>query len=164
MYYHSLSIGYAEIPNLNSTLNIYTVGCPFHCKGCQNPDLQNINNPERKILLTSDIIKAIKNSFGIVEGICWLGGEPFYQFEECIETSSLIKQQLSTCLITAFTGYTIEELLDKNSNIPKYFDLIIDGQWNGHPISDPLTNQRFWKSNGRNFLQLSYEQYKNVKF
>lgn len=164
MYYHSLSIGYVEIPNLNSTLNIYTVGCPFHCKGCQNPDLQNINNPERKILLTSDIIKAVKNSFGIVEGICWLGGEPFYQFEECIEISSLIKQQLSTCLIAAFTGYTIEELLDKNSNIPKYFDLIIDGQWNGHPISDPLTNQRFWKSNGNSFLQLSYEQYKNVKF
>lgn len=164
MYYHSLSIGYVEIPNLNSTLNIYTVGCPFHCKGCQNPDLQNINNPERKILLTSDIIKAVKNSFGIVEGICWLGGEPFYQFEECIEISSLIKQQLSTCLIAAFTGYTIEELLDKNSNIPKYFDLIIDGQWNGHPISDPLTNQRFWKSNSNSFLQLSYEQYKNVKF
>lgn len=164
MYYHSLSIGYVEIPNLNSTLNIYTVGCPFHCKGCQNPDLQNINNPERKILLTSDIIKAVKNSFGIVEGICWLGGEPFYQFEECIEISSLIKQQLSTCLIAAFTGYTIEELLDKNSNIPKYFDLIIDGQWNGHPISDPLTNQRFWKSNGDNFSQLTYEQYKNVKF
>lgn len=164
MYYHSLSIGYVEIPNLNSTLNIYTVGCPFHCKGCQNPDLQNINNPERKILLISDIIKAIENSFGIIEGICWLGGEPFYQFEECIEISSLVKQQLSTCLITVFTGYTIEELLDKNSNIPKYFDLIIDGQWNGHPISDPLTNQRFWKSNGDNFSQLTYEQYKNVKF
>ena len=66
--------------------------------------------------------------------------------------------------VIAYTGYTIEKLLEKNSDIPKYFDLIIDGQWNGHPISDPLTNQRFWKSEKNKFIQLTYEQYKNIKF
>lgn len=163
MYFHSFNIGYAEIPGLNSTLNIYTVGCPFHCNGCQNPELQNINHLERKILDIEDVINAVKNSFGIIQGVCWLGGEPFFQFEECVDISRKLKEKL-TVPITAYSGYTIEKLLEKNSNISKYFDLIIDGQWNGHPISDPLTNQRFWKSNGNKFIQLTYEQYKNIKF
>ena len=144
MFYHSFSIGYVEIPSLNSTLNIYTVGCPFHCIGCQNPELQDINHKERKELDIKEIVRAVNESFGIIQGICWLGGEPFFQFDECIKIS--------------------KRFLEKNSDIPKYFDLIIDGQWNGHPISDPLTNQRFWKSQNNKFIQLTYEQYKNIKF
>lgn len=163
MYYHSFSIGYVEIPSLNSTLNIYTVGCPFHCQGCQNPELQDINHKERKVLSVNEIIKTITNSFGIIEGVCWLGGEPFFQFEECVKISKEIKEKLHTP-ITAYTGYTIEDLLEKDKSLAKYFDLIIDGQWNGHPISDPLTNQRFWKGIDNKFVQLTYEQYKNVKF
>lgn len=164
MFYHSFSIGYVEIPSLNSTLNIYTVGCPFHCVGCQNPELQDINHKERKELDIKEIVRAVNESFGIIQGICWLGGEPFFQFDECIKISKRLKQLLPNIPITAYTGYTIENLLTKNSDIPKYFDLIIDGQWNGHPISDPLTNQRFWKSIDDKFVQLTYEQYTNVKF
>ena len=163
MYYHSVNIGYIEVPSLNATLNIYTVGCPFHCNGCQNPELQDINHKDRKILFVDDIIKTIKNSFGIIQGICWLGGEPFFQFDECITVSKKIKETLDIPII-AFTGYSIETLLEKNTLLAKYFDLIIDGQWNGHPISDPLTNQRFWKSNNEKFIQFKYEQYKNIKF
>lgn len=164
MFYHSFSIGYVEIPSLNSTLNIYTVGCPFHCVGCQNPELQDINHKERKELDIKEIVRAINESFGIIQGICWLGGEPFFQFDECIKISKRLKQLLPNIPVTAYTGYTIENLLEKNSDIPKYFELIIDGQWNGHPISDPLTNQRFWKSQNNKFIQLTYEQYKNIKF
>ena len=164
MFYHSFSIGYIEIPSLNSTLNIYTVGCPFHCVGCQNPELQDINHIERKELDIKEIVRAVNESFGIIQGICWLGGEPFFQFDECIKISKKLKQLLPNIPITAYTGYTIENLLEKNIDIPKYFDLIIDGQWNGHPISDPLTNQRFWKSIDDKFVQLTYEQYTNVKF
>ena len=164
MFYHSFSIGYVEIPSLNSTLNIYTVGCPFHCKGCQNPELQNIDHEERKVLNVNEIVKAVENSFGIIQGVCWLGGEPFFQFEECVSISKELKEKLPNIPITAYTGYTIENLLEKDKFLAKYFDLIIDGQWNGHPISDPLTNQRFWKSINNKFVQLTYEQYKCVKF
>ena len=164
MFYHSFSIGYVEIPSLNSTLNIYTVGCPFHCIGCQNPELQDINHKERKELDIKEIVRAVNESFGIIQGICWLGGEPFFQFDECIKISKRLKQLLPNIPVTAYTGYVIENLLEKNSDIQKYFDLIIDGQWNGQPISDPLTNQRIWKRQNNKFIQLTYEQYKNVKF
>ena len=118
----------------------------------------------RKELDIKEIVRAVNESFGIIQGICWLGGEPFFQFDECIKISKRLKQLLPNIPVTAYTGYTIENLLEKNSDIPKYFDLIIDGQWNGHPISDPLTNQRFWKSQNNKFIQLTYEQYKNIKF
>ena len=119
MFYHSFSIGYVEIPSLNSTLNIYTVGCPFHCVGCQNPELQDINHIERKELDIKEIVRAINESFGIIQGICWLGGEPFFQFDECIKISKKLKQFLPNIPITAYTGYTIENLLEKNQDIPK---------------------------------------------
>ena len=164
MFYHSFSIGYVEVPSLNSTLNIYTVGCPFHCNGCQNKELQDINHIERKELDVHEIVRAVKDSFGIIQGICWLGGEPFFQFDSCLKISKELKEEMLNIPVIAYTGYAIEKLLDKNSDIPKYFDLIIDGQWNGHPISDPLTNQRFWKREKNKFIQLTYEQYKNIKF
>ena len=164
MFYHSFSIGYVEVPSLNSTLNIYTVGCPFHCNGCQNKELQDINHIERKELDVHEIVRAVKDSFGIIQGICWLGGEPFFQFDSCLKISKELKEEMLNIPVIAYTGYTIEKLLEKNSDIPKYFDLIIDGQWNGHPISDALTNQRFWKSEKNKFIQLTYEQYKNIKF
>lgn len=164
MFYHSFSIGYVEVPSLNSTLNIYTVGCPFHCNGCQNKELQDINHIERKELDVHEIVRTVKDSFGIIQGICWLGGEPFFQFDSCLKISKELKEEMLDIPVIAYTGYTIEKLLEKNSDIPQYFDLIIDGQWNGHPISDLLTNQRFWKSEKNKFIQLTYEQYKNIKF
>lgn len=70
MYIHSLDIGYIDIPN-HITLNIFTVGCEHHCKGCHTPDLQNFNHPDRKEVTAIEINNKLGHDF--YDGICWLG-------------------------------------------------------------------------------------------
>lgn len=170
MYYHSLSIGFIEIPNINSCLNIYTVGCPFKCKGCHNPDLQDLYHKDRKELTIIDIITPIKNSNNFINGICWLGGEPLFQFKDFIKTNYKIKKELPNILISLFTGYTLDNIIIDYPNeyqelIKLQLNYIIDGQWNGHPLSDPNTNQKIYKFNYdlNDYIQISYEEYKHGK-
>ncbi len=162
MYYHSISIGYVELPNY-TTLNIYVVGCKFKCVGCQNPELQNYNNPDRQVLRTAVLSDSISNSFGMINAICWLGGEPFDQFDECARISRELKKDLTNNIpIVVYTGHKIDEYQYEQINC---FDLIIDGQWNGYPIADKDTNQRIWKNNNNNkFEQISYNNFLNLKF
>ena len=170
MFYHSFSIGFIEIPNINASLNIYTVGCPFKCKGCHNKDLQNINHPQRKILDIEEIIKTINNSNNFIQGICWLGGEPLYQFKDFISINHKIKSFFPNISICLYTGYTLQNII--NNNPDEYNDLltleinyIIDGPWKGISISDKNSNQKIYKFNysTNNYSQISYEEFKNGK-
>ena len=72
LYFHSFNVGYIDIPN-KTTLNIYTVGCPHKCPGCQAPDLQDINHKDRKVLTPDLIIEKLEACKGFYQGICWLG-------------------------------------------------------------------------------------------
>lgn len=65
--------------------------------------------------------------------------------------------------MAAYTGFTMEELLSKTDRLPSIFNIIIDGIWNGYPISDKRTNQRFWLSDGTKFTQLSYNEFRQLK-
>lgn len=102
MYFHSFNVGYIDIPN-TTTLNIYTVGCPHQCKGCHAPDLQNFNHPAR-LKLTADLIKEkLESCKDFYQGICWLGGDPLYQYEDFIKINQQLKEDNPELLIAAFT-------------------------------------------------------------
>lgn len=102
MYFHSFNIGYIDIPN-TVTLNIYTVGCPHHCVGCHSVDLQDINHKDRQILTASLINEKLQTGKGYFQGICWLGGDPLYQFDDFIQINQELKHFNNDLLITAFT-------------------------------------------------------------
>lgn len=170
MYYHSLSVGFVEIPKINASLNIYTVGCPFKCKGCHNPDLQDLNHKDRKKLTIDDIINPIENSNGFINGICWLGGEPLYQFNEFLKINLDIRKKYPKINITLYTGYTLENIkkdyeIEYNSLQHIYLNYIIDGQWNGYPISHEKTNQKIYTFDHtiNDYIPISYNKFKNVK-
>lgn len=170
MFYHSLNIGFIEIPHISASLNIYTVGCPFKCKGCHNPDLQNINHPDRKILKSEIIETYINNSKGLIDGLCWLGGEPLFQFKDFISINHSLRYTFKNLSIALYTGYAISDIKKNHQN--EYTDLInlklnyiIDGTWNGLPISDPNTNQKIYKfdHNIEDYIQISFKEFKNGK-
>lgn len=172
MYFHSFSIGFTEIPRALSCLNIFTIGCPFKCKGCQNPDLQNFDHKDRKILNINDIKTAIDNSQGYIQGICWLGGEPLFQFKELVQINRKIKELFPKLIITVFTGYQLDKIKSINYNeyeelLNANIDYIIDGQWNGFPLGNLNCNQKIYKyifnenSEESDFLEISYQDYKN---
>ena len=102
MYFHSFNIGYIDIPN-TITLNIYTVGCPHHCAGCHSPDLQDINHKDRQVLSAALISEKIHTGKDFFQGICWLGGDPLYQFDDFIQINQELKHFNKDLLITAFT-------------------------------------------------------------
>ena len=174
MFYYSFSIGFTEIPRALSCLNIFTVGCPFKCKGCQNPDLQDFYNKNRKELNLKDIQQVIDNSKGYIQGICWLGGEPLFQFKDCVQNNRKLKAANPNFICTLFTGYTLSKI--KSDNTSEYeellnakLDYIIDGQWNGYPLGNPKCNQKVYKfqlnpnTNYYDFIEISYQDYRNGK-
>lgn len=146
-------------------MNIYTVGCPHHCNGCHSPELQDINHKNRQLLTVELISEKLHTGKGFFQGICWLGGDPLYQFDDFIQINQDLKQFNNQLLITTFTGYQLQQL-----SIEKYFDLLscidilIDGPWQGKTIDNPETNQKIWINNKIEFKQICYNDLKNKNY
>ena len=116
---------------------IWVQGCSRHCSGCQAPHTWSHTGGE--LYDTKKIIKDILAQKGI-EGVTFLGGEPFEQAEALGEIAAEIhKNGLG---VLCFTGNTIETLrLDsKNKKLLDNTDLLIDGPFE----QDKLDYSRPW--------------------
>lgn len=161
MYFDSFAIGYIDIPN-KTTLNIYTVGCIHNCPGCHTPELQNFEYKNRKLLTVEMIEEKLNSAEGFFQGICWLGGDPLYQFDEFIKINQMLKMNNPNLLITAYTGYEYEKFpIDKQLDLISCVDILIDGPWKGIPITDIKTNQKVWINKNNTFVQTSFNELKN---
>lgn len=160
MYFHSYNLGFIQVPGL-TTFNIYTIGCIHKCKGCQAEDLQDINHPDRKQLTSELIISKLDELY---EGICWLGGDPLYQFNECIRINKELKEsKFGNLLRIVYTGYVLEKFTQKQKqDLLSCIDIIIDGQWNGHMLGDPKCNQRIYINDKNKFKEISYEEFSKL--
>jgi anaerobic ribonucleoside-triphosphate reductase activating protein len=126
MFFHSFNIGFIDIPG-TTTLNIYTVGCPHKCKGCHTQDLQNFEHLERKFLTVDLISEKLENGSGFYQGICWLGGDPLFQFDEFIRINKELKLKYPNLLLTCFTGYKLDELsIEQQKQLNEYIDILVD--------------------------------------
>ena len=141
---------------------IWVQGCSRHCKSCQAPHTWPHNGG--KLYDTKAIIKDIliqKN----IEGITFLGGEPFEQAKALGEIAESVKKEGLSVL--CFSGGYIEQLQkeEKNKKLLDNIDLLIDGPFE----EDKLDYSRPWcgSSNQRfHFLTKRYnetifEKYKN---
>ncbi len=105
---------------------IWVQGCSRHCEGCFAKETWDFSSGEEyNVNELFEMIKAQKS----IEGVTFLGGEPFEQSDELLKLSKLIKKiNLS---IVCFTGFKIEELKSKNNKIIdellENIDLLIDG-------------------------------------
>ena len=141
---------------------IWVQGCSHHCKGCQAVHTWSHSGGE---LLDIDfIISDIKAQKGI-EGVTFLGGEPFEQAEAVGDIAQAVKEMGLGVL--CFTGNYLE-VLEKdlqNKKLLNNIDLLIDGPFE----IDKLDYSRPWcgSSNQRyHFLTNRYndeifEKYKN---
>lgn len=109
---------------------IFTQGCPHHCLGCHNPETHDFDGGE--LVNIDDIIDKLK-SYPYMTGITISGGEPFVQKSAILELISKFKKLYPQKNILIFTGFTFEELLEKNDNeidkILKTSDYLIDGRF-----------------------------------
>lgn len=141
---------------------IWVQGCSRHCKGCQA--VHTWSHSGGKLLEVSDIISDILAQKNI-EGVTFLGGEPFEQAEALSEIAEAVKK--AGLSVLCFTGGLIEDLRLKplNKKLLDNIDLLIDGEF----IVDKVDYSRPWcgSSNQRyHFLTDRYdeeifEKYKN---
>ena len=137
---------------------IWTQGCSRHCRGCQA--VHTWSHKGGALLETDDIVDDILSQKDI-EGVTFLGGEPFEQEEALVSIAKAVQEQGLSVL--TFTGNLYEEV--KDTELVKYTDLLIDGAFE----IDKLDYSRPWcgSSNQRyHFLTDRYseeilEKYKN---
>ena len=141
---------------------IWVQGCSRHCIGCQSP--QTWTKDGGKLYETSDIIKDILNQTDI-EGVTFLGGEPFEQAEALGIIAEGVKR--AGLSVLCFTGDLIENLYGnpKNQKLLDNTDLLIDGEFQMEKLdySRPWcgsSNQRYHFLTDR-YNEDIFEKYKN---
>lgn len=110
--------------------SIYFSGCNHQCKGCHNPEtwsgeLGDILDEE----YMQKIIFEIKRNT-LLDGVTLSGGDPFFVPEELLDFLKRLRKEIKLN-IWAYTGYTFEELLEKDvtKECLKYIDVLVDGKY-----------------------------------
>ena len=120
-------------------VSLFVQGCNRHCDGCFNPETWDYDKGQifnRRIQeLFLDLGKEKK-----ITGFSILGGEPLDQDERMLELIKKIKERYPDKTIWMWTGYTYEELTDKQMEIVKLLDVLVDGPF---IISKRCPNKRF---------------------
>lgn len=121
---------------------IWVQGCPIRCEGCFNPTTWSFD--AGTIVKIDEIFRDIKNTLlenPEIEGITFLGGEPFSQAKELAILAKQVKE-LNLSIVT-FTGYEYERIKNTENapwnDLLKYTDLLIDGPYihTQHDLSRP---------------------------
>ncbi len=126
---------------------IQVQGCPIHCPGCAVPQTWPV---DRGQLVDPDALAEQIISDASVEGVTFLGGEPFAQAAALAYIGGRIRQHGMS--VVSFTGYLFEQI--KAANRQDYdallavTDLLIDGPFQRDKVdfSRPWvgsSNQRF---------------------
>lgn len=114
-------------------VSLWTSGCPFHCKGCHNPETWD---KESGYDVPSDLLDKLYQAIsanGITRNFSILGGEPLApwnrEFVDNIITS--IRAAYPNIKIFLWTGFTVEELDNIEDehlvHILDNIDVLIDG-------------------------------------
>lgn len=141
---------------------IWTQGCSRHCKGCQA--VHTWSHSGGILIDVKDIIEDIKSQKNI-EGVTFLGGEPFEQAEALGFIAKEV-QKLGLSVL-CFSGFLLEELRqeEKNRLLLDNIDLLIDGEFKQELVdySRPWcgsSNQRYHFLTSR-YNEEIFEKYKN---
>ena len=135
---------------------LWVQGCSRKCKGCAAKETWSFDGGTA--INIDQIFILIKNTLHI-EGVTFLGGEPFEQAESLAELAYKIKS-IGLSVVT-FSGYIYDDLISlKDNNIKRllsYTDLLIDGAF----VEEKFDLSRPWvgSSNQKyNFLTNRYTQ------
>ena len=119
--------------------SLFVSGCTHHCKGCFNEMAWDFNaGLEYTTEVEGEIISSLSPSF--IAGLTLLGGEPMEvrNQEGIVGLVKKIKNEMPDKTIWLFSGYTFEELRDKDNkhchgehtmDILENVDVLVDGKF-----------------------------------
>ena len=106
--------------------------CPHRCKGCHNAHLFDAVNEVPIKEVVEKLISLIDKN-GVKRNLSILGGEPLapQNLEDCKTIIKEIKKVYPDTKIYLWTGYTIEELLERgdNSYVLENINTLIEGRF-----------------------------------
>ena len=109
-------------------LTVFTQGCPHKCPGCHNPQTHPFEGGSD--MDTDEIFEMIKQN-PLLRGVTLSGGEPFCQPEPLVQLAKQVHGLGKD--VVCFTGYTLEQLLEKDDPFVKELleeiDILIDGPY-----------------------------------
>lgn len=131
-------------------VSLFVQGCNRHCDGCFNPETWNYDKGQifnRRIQeLFLDLGKEKR-----ITGFSILGGEPLDQDERMFELIKKIKERYPDKTIWMWTGHTYEDLTDKQMEIVKLIDVLVDGPF---IISQKCPGKRFRGSMNQRIIDI----------
>lgn len=111
-------------PGIRTTF--FAQGCPHHCPGCHNPETWPF---EGGTPMAEEDLVAIVRQNPLCRGVTFSGGEPFAQAAGFARLARLLRQEGYE--VAAYTGYTLEALLEKGTpeqrDLLQELDVLIDG-------------------------------------
>ena len=111
---------------------LFVSGCPHHCPGCHNAMAQDYNYGE-KFDKEAIINRICDNS--ILKGITISGGEPLCKenIPEVLDFIKEVKKVRPNFNVWCYTGYTLEQLEDRNDEVTdetlRNIDVLVDGRF-----------------------------------
>ena len=133
MYYGNIK--YYDISNGDGVrTSLFVSGCNHHCKGCFNEVAWDFDyGKEFSYNTLKEILDSLKPDY--IAGLSILGGEPLdYKNINAVSTIvEIVRKSFPNKSIWVYTGYTYEELLERNnlftSLILNKIDVLVDGKF-----------------------------------
>lgn len=105
---------------------VFVQGCPHHCPGCHNPETWDFDGG--KEVDTHDLVREMSAN-PLLSGLTLSGGEPFDQPEASRWLA--VHARLLGKNVWCYTGYTLEEIMEKNKQewraLLLFIDVLVDG-------------------------------------
>ncbi len=136
---------------------IWVQGCSIHCKGCQA--VHTWTHKGGKLYDTKTIVDDILSQKDI-EGVTFLGGEPFEQAEALGEIAEVVKK--AGLGVLCFSGNYLEDLKKdvKNQKLLSNIDLLIDSPFE----IDKLDYSRPWCGSSNQRYHFLTDRYNKTIF
>lgn len=130
----------AEGPGLR--LALWVQGCSIRCAHCCNPDMFSFES--RRVLSVGDVLALILQAQAEhhIEGVTFLGGEPFDQVKPLALLAEQIQQHRLSVMV--FSGYLRDALEHRDDvfcqRLLAATDILVDGPY----LASQHTQQRRW--------------------
>ncbi len=137
---------------------LWVQGCSILCPGCCNPGY--LAKVDRQWVPVDQVVERILMLTDI-EGVSFLGGEPFDQAEALGHIATQL--QMHGLSVVTFTGYLIEDLQNRPDEGAQRLlastDLLIDGPF----IQAQFTTERHWVGSSNQRLHFLTARYADVE-
>jgi anaerobic ribonucleoside-triphosphate reductase activating protein len=117
---------------LGVRVSLFVSGCRNRCKNCFQPQTWNFEYGQPFTEKTEErILRMLAPSY--ITGLTLLGGEPFERENQAVLLPFVrrVREAYPTKTVWAFTGFTFEELLQREDARPllEQLDLLVDGRF-----------------------------------